>query len=223
MGLARKIAFTGIGSVVALVAVILIAQKTDILNKITSGLGNLGSSLGSGFGIGTRNAGAGFLYGLGGGIPPIDDQGIAAPNVIPDPRSGFSGTAGNFGKDFADWLTQLFKLGIPNPLPPADALPATGNAINVALAENLKFSSSSSANARIPSKGGVRYTGSSSNPRPNEGRRYSRGSAATQARRTAGARRAASKRAGKCYNTDLSMGGVQEIRARQFGVVPMHG
>lgn len=244
MGLARKIAFTGIGSVLALLAIIFIAGKTDILNKITTGLGGLGASLGSGFGIGTRNAAGGFVAGLTGFVPAIDDKG----NVFPIPQSldpksqGFSAEAGNFGKGFADFITSLFKsLGYVLP----EAAGELPSAKTILLQEQLQLSDSSivtqqnrvysdlvgvaqKASNTVAQNRAIsiaNFNRSAVQTPKKVGIRggYSPGSAATQARRGAGQSKAAKRRARSCFNIDTDMGGLGKIDYRLAGLIQLHG
>ena len=61
MGLARKIAVSGVGITAAIIIVAILAKKTNLLEGVKSGLANIGSSLGSGLGQGLRNLGTGFV------------------------------------------------------------------------------------------------------------------------------------------------------------------
>lgn len=66
MGLPRKIALTGGLLIAAIVGVAILAKKTNILSGITTGLSNIGSSLGLGVGTGVRNFGTGVIGGFTG-------------------------------------------------------------------------------------------------------------------------------------------------------------
>lgn len=66
MGLPRKIALTGGLLIAAIVGVAILAKKTNILQGVTKGLSNIGTSLGTGLGQGFQNLGTGFIGGITG-------------------------------------------------------------------------------------------------------------------------------------------------------------
>ena len=63
MGAGRKIAFTGIGIIVAIFAVAYLANRTSVLPKFVSGLGSIGSAIGQGVGRGVAALPAGVVRG----------------------------------------------------------------------------------------------------------------------------------------------------------------
>ena len=108
MGIARKIAFTGAGTIAAIFLVAYLAQRTDILNRFVKGAGTLGAGIGQavGFGIGSipANVIGGAGLGLTGGKAPSPTGTTGQLGTTPDiAQQNFS--------DFVAGLNRLFSGG----------------------------------------------------------------------------------------------------------------
>jgi len=239
MGLGEKLGY-GIGALAIVGFLIYIFR-----NRLVSGASTVGSTIGEAFGSGIASIPGGFLKPFapfayadtGGGY-----LGSAPPSTPP---------ASTGKRDFPWWWwivnpTDAFFKSAYGETAPSDSSDAYGVTVNPNLEGGWTLSSYAANVARInainaarkPSpfagasfkvgaKVGQSYGGAA--PASSQARKVGIGSssisksAAGKKAQAAARARAASRKSGKCYNTDLDMGGVQEIRARQFGVVPMHG
>lgn len=220
MGLGKSIAIKGGAIIGAILLIAVIASKTDILKKFSSGLGNIGLSIGQGVGLGVANIPKGVLQGVG---TVVSGQGEDVLGL----KKAYNDFFAKYGLEdpFAKYnvLPPIYgEIQNPN-----DSTDTTGINVNPQLrvgtiaytnALRLATGSRSVATSRTVSGGVTKtsYSGSVANRatavRGSINRSIKSAQRAKKARGT-----------GKCFNVGLDMGGIGSIVYRQFGVIPMHG
>lgn len=226
MGLTQKILVGGGGSILAILLVVFLATKTNILSKVTSGLTSAGGALGSGIGGGI---GAGFV-GLGTGLTQQLQRGTDYYGTSFERFLNFLQGKDTLSGPSLNPNQYDYCLKYPNQCnaQPKDENPATGPTVNPAIDDNgyggfgTKAAQQAALTSTIAAQNAMRRASPSYNKTVaaaiNKG--YSNLSAAS--RRTAQARFRARK-SRKCFNSELDMGGLNHVIDRQIGVVPMHG
>lgn len=231
MGLGQRIAFTGGGIIAAILLIAYIATKTDILQRFTQGLKNIGLSIGQGVGGGLANIPRGVIEGSSqsfleaGNADPLglkaawndflkqfglksEGGGITGKITEIDPTSDDSGSGGYYNPAMADNSIVL----------PADRIYSDTKTTLSNYAKSLGFTGAATRNIKKVSISG---TGKASVTRTVKkgSSSISRSAAGQKAQANSRARAAARKKSRSCYNEDAHMGGVGKIDYQLAGLV----